>query len=100
METVFFALLLFVALAGYYVTSVAQGLKDRLSRNIHDINIYQGYDDPYVKDLIKTFIKNYPCCTSEEGLAKLFGKRLREIVDASDSVVEDIRKHLDQKTIN
>ncbi|MBQ2600528.1 hypothetical protein II582_04085 [bacterium] len=99
MGTVFFALLMFIALAGYYVTSVAQGRRDRLSRNIHDINIYQGYDDPYVLDLIKTFIKNYPCCTSEEGLAKLFGKRLREIVDASDRVIYDIRKHLDQKTI-
>ena len=99
MGTVLFALILFVLLAIYYISSVGLGLRNRQAQNIHDINIYNGYEDPYVKNLIKTFVKNHPYCTSTKELDKLSRKRLRKFVEASDRLLESIRKHLDQEII-
>ncbi len=98
MGTVIFAVGLFSCLLMYYFASNNVAFHKRLAQNHHEINIYKGYDDPHVKKLISDFKEKYPF--SVEELNKLSGKKLENYVEATEELLESIRKHVEQKSVS
>ena len=95
MGTVVFAVGLFSCLLMYYFASNNVAFHKRLAQNHHEINIYKGYEDPHVKKLISDFKEKYPF--SVEELNKLSGKKLENYVEATENLLEAIRKYVGQK---
>ena len=98
MGTVIFAVGLFSCLLMYYFASNNVAFHKRLAQNHHEINIYKGYDDSHVKKLISDFKEKYPF--SAEELNKLSGKKLENYVEATEELLENIRKHVEQKSVS
>ena len=98
MGTVIFAVGLFSCLLMYYFASNNVAFHKRLAQNHHEINIYKGYDDPHIKKLISDFKEKYPF--SVEELNKLSGKKLENYVEATEDLLESIRKHVEQKSVS
>lgn len=92
MGTAIFAVVLFSCLFVYYFAGKNVALHKRLAQNHREINIYKGYEDPYVKELISTFKEKYPF--SVEELNKLSGKKLENYVEATEDLLENIRKYV------
>ena len=98
MGTVIFAIGMFSCLLIYYFASKSVAFHKRLARNHYEINIYKGYDDPHVKKLISDFKEKYPF--SVEELNKLSGKKLENYVEATEDLLESIRKYVEQKSVS
>ena len=60
--------------------------------------MYRKCDDPHVRKLISDFKEKYPF--SVEELNKLSGKKLENYVEATEDLLESIRKHVEQKSVS
>ena len=67
----------------------------KLTMNHHEINMYKKCDDPHVRKLISDFKEKYPF--SVDDLYNLPIDEFKKYVKATDELLDNIRRYLDQK---
>jgi hypothetical protein len=78
MGTLLFGIGMVIAMFMYAYGARYRAAIKKMTRNSREINIYEGYEDLYVKDLIRTFNEKHPL--SVEKLHKLPVKELENML--------------------
>ena len=97
MGTLLFGIGMVIAMFMYAYGARYRAAIKKMTRNSREINIYGGYENPYVKNLIRTFNEEHPL--SVEKLHKLPVKELENYAESTEELLKSIRIHLGQKSV-
>lgn len=85
----------FLVIFVYYFSRSHGTFTRKLTMNHHEINMYRKCDDPHVRKLISDFKEKYPF--SVDDLYNLPIDAFKKYVKATDELLDNIRRYLDQK---
>ena len=85
----------FLVIFVYYFSRNHGTFTRKLTMNHHEINMYKKCDDPYVIKLISDFKEEYPFSVYD--FYNLPIDEFKKYVEATDELLDNIRRHLDQK---